>query len=108
MERDEKGFDDLILMDREGHVSECISSNVFWVKDNTYYTPSLRSGCIGGVMRNYIIDQLKESGVKLKKVMAKKHDLLNADAVFSTNVTGISVIRSIDNVTFSPVLELPF
>lgn len=108
IERDEKGFDDLILMDREGNISECISSNIFWVKDNIYYTPSLRSGCVEGVMRNYVIDQLKESGVSLKKQLVKKHELLEADAVFSTNVTGVSVITSIDGHAFSPILELPF
>lgn len=108
LERDTKKVDDLILMDRQGHVSECISSNLFWVKGDNYYSPSLRSGCVEGVMRNFVIDQLEERGVKFETVMATKHDLLTADTVFSTNVAGICPIRSIDGHDFSPTLNLPF
>lgn len=108
IERNEKQVDDLILMDRQGNISECIASNIFWVKDHIYYSPSLRSGCIEGVMRNFVIDQLKERGVHFNKVMANKHELLEADHIFATNVTGISVIKSIDGHEFSSSLELPF
>ena len=88
--------DDLIIPDSEGHISECISSNLFWVKDGIYYTPSLETNCVAGVKRAYIIDRLKERQIAVHEVKAEIEQLYNADAVFKTNVTGIFPVVSVE------------
>lgn len=96
IEREKRGFDDLVLCNRKGIVAECTSSNIFWVKNNRIITPSLKSGCIAGVARKNMIKKLLKAGYKVEKVMSKKSQLLEADSVFLTNVAGVMHVRSIE------------
>ena len=100
VELKERGLDDLILLDNEGNVSECIYSNIFWKKGNKYFTPSLDTGCIAGVRRKNIIQRLKQTSIEIEEVRNKPGDLLSADHVFSTNVAGIYPIIEIGGQKF--------
>lgn len=99
-ERDMRNLDDLILLNVNDEVTECTSSNIFWIKDDITFTPSLKTGCIAGVWRRFLLEHFKRNKIKCKEVEAGKNELLGADAVFSCNSSGISPILSIDNVTF--------
>ena len=55
IEKQNRGLDDLIILSTKDHVSECIASNIFWLRKGTIYTPSLRSGCIEGIRRAQLI-----------------------------------------------------
>jgi len=105
IERQERGMDDVILLDDMGNVSEGGSSNIFWVKNNNYFTPSLQTNCIAGIARKQIIDQLKTKGVSCESGIFKAKDLMNADRVFVSNVSGISYLLNIDGKTFDPSPE---
>ncbi len=100
IEKAQRGLDDLVLSDHQGHISECTSSNIFWKKGDTYYTPSLATGCIDGIMRRHIIDELTKNHIELKIGEYSKADLLGAEEVFSCNVTGVHPILSIDEHTY--------
>lgn len=100
--------DDLILLDTEGMISECISSNLFWFKDNTYFTPSLETNCVAGVKRNYLLDQFKEANFPVKEVCAGVDELKSAETVFKCNVTGIYPVKSFGKTSFTKELSLPF
>lgn len=95
------GFDDLIILDHNGHLSELTYSNIFWIKQGIYYTPSLQSGCIKGVMRSYLIDQLTVLNIDIKEVLAMPDHLFNCDHVFACNATGISHIKEIEGHIFN-------
>ena len=45
IERSGSSYDDLILTNHNGEISECISSNIFWVKDRTFMTPPVKAPC---------------------------------------------------------------
>jgi branched-subunit amino acid aminotransferase/4-amino-4-deoxychorismate lyase len=100
IERQEKQMDDVILLDDNGYVSEAGSANIFWVKNNKYYTPSLQTNCIAGIGRKQIINQLKTNGISCQVGAFEKKELMNADQVFVSNVTGISYLQRIDNKIF--------
>ncbi len=100
-EKTAKELEDLIILDNNGNVSECLVSNLFWVKDNTYFTPSLKTGCIEGISRRVIIRELQKKSIKVKEVLANKNELLNADSVFCTNALGICHIMKIKDQPFS-------
>jgi 4-amino-4-deoxychorismate lyase len=100
-ERKNRGFDEVILSTPDGSICEAGSSNLFWIKDGQYFTPSLESGCLAGIGRRLIIDFLKEKNSIVHIGLFKIEDLLDADQVFTTNVTGISYIRSIENKEFN-------
>ena len=101
LEKKQSRADDLVLLDTEGHVSECTASNLFWIKDGSVFTPDLRSGCIEGVMRRTILEACKKLSVPFEEVLTDKRELLQADFVFTSNVSGLVPVRGIEKNTFS-------
>lgn len=112
IERKEKGMDDVILLDIHGFVSEAGSANIFWVKENVFYTPSLSCNCIAGVGRRKIIEALQQEGAILEEGRFTVEELLRADQVFTSNVTGVAYIAELGNRSYNttpiPILELLF
>ena len=109
IEKNKLKADDMILLDIEDNISECIASNIFWIKDETVFTPSLKTGCVEGVMRKNIMRTALQLNIIVKEVSAKKEELLNADHVFTSNVSAIQQVVSIENKKFSvdsEILEL--
>lgn len=98
--KNESGADDMILLDIYGHVSECIASNIFWMKGGVLFTPSLQSGCIAGVMRKQILMKAQQLPIGVKEGLFLPDDVLGAEAVFCTNVAGIQIIHQIENTVF--------
>jgi len=100
IEKDQSHFDDLIILDQKGNVSELLYSNIFWIKKSIFYTPSLETGCIRGVMRSYLIERLKRKRIALMEVNATPEQLFRADYAFASNASGIRSIIGIENVRF--------
>jgi 4-amino-4-deoxychorismate lyase len=96
IEKEQRQADELILCTPQGHLSECISSNLFWITKGILYTPSLESGCISGIMRSHILSHILSSGIRAKQGLYDKNALFEAEAVFCCNVTGIQKIRYIE------------
>ena len=76
------GFDDALLLNTADKIAEITSANIFWVIRGTVYTPSLNSGCLGGVTRQFVIDQAKRLGYRVVETEKKLPTLLSADEVF--------------------------
>ncbi|MEX2335958.1 MAG: aminotransferase class IV [Fulvivirga sp.] len=102
-ERDRRKLDELILLNVHDHITECTSSNIYWIKDEIIFTPSLKTGCIAGVMRAYLLDYFKENNIEAKEVEAEKQQLMEADTVFTSNSQGVQVISAIDEVNFNKI-----
>ena len=77
----ENKLNECLILNVHDRICEASIANIFWIKDEMIYTPSLSEGCVAGVMRRYLIEQLKD--VKEKACVIK--DLENADEVFLTN-----------------------
>jgi len=109
IEKSKHKVDDMILLDIEDNISECIDSNIFWIKDDILFTPSIKTGCVEGVMRKNIIITARQSNIKVEEVSAKKEELLNSGHVFTSNVSTIHPVVSIEHRNFSVdsgILEL--
>jgi 4-amino-4-deoxychorismate lyase len=98
--------DDVILSDHEGNIGECLASNIFWTKDQVVYTPSLETGCKDGIMRKQILRFLKKENIKVVEGKFKKEDLLKADLVFTSNVSGLIPITKIEGQSFKSSSKL--
>ncbi len=83
--RKENQLDECILLNRENNIVESISSNVFLVKENKVYTPSITEGCIDGVMRKVVIELLKKKGITLYETKLPAELLEHSDEIFLTN-----------------------
>lgn len=94
------GWDEMILLNDAESISEAIQSNVFLVKGDKIITPDLDSGCVNGVMRNYIITLIEEECFEERPVALK--ELLEADEILLTNaVKGVQWVKQFENKTYS-------
>jgi 4-amino-4-deoxychorismate lyase len=98
--RQKAASDEMILLDVFGHLAECIASNLFWVRENTVYTPALQSGCIEGIMRKQLIQHLRQAGFSLIEGLYPKETLLEADSAFCCNVAGIQWLEQVESHRF--------
>ena len=82
---------DCLLVNEHDRIAEAISSNIFIVKDDNIYTPSISEGCIPGIMREVVIKVAPTIGLKVNNQVAfPVQKLFDCDEVFLTNtVTGI-------------------
>jgi branched-chain amino acid aminotransferase len=83
----DRGFDEVVLLDERGRVSECTSANLFAVFGDEVLTPGLESGCLPGITREILLDSIRLEGVTIREAPLMPGDLENADAVFMTSST---------------------
>lgn len=100
LEMKKRQLDDIILTDTHGNVAEASSANLFWQRNGQWYTPDLKSGCIAGVMRAYLLDQLKEQQITVKEVLWPREKLYETELLLACNVTGVYTIQRLDYRTF--------
>lgn len=85
IEKERRGLDELILCDDNGNLSEAISSNIFIVKKEKLFTPSLESACMNGVMRMHLLQLFRSNTINIQECILTMDDLLAADELFLTN-----------------------
>lgn len=100
IEKKERQLDDLIITDEQGNVAEASSSNLFWLKDECWYTPDLKTGCIAGVMRAYLLEKMQQNKIAVKEVLLPKEQLTEAQCLIACNATGLYTIVKIENHYF--------
>ena len=89
---------DGILLDQDGHVIECISSNIFMRIGKTIYTPKMNRVGIKGVTRELFIKIGIKLGFKIKEAIFGLDKLLKSDEVFITNsLFGVLQVKRIKN-----------
>jgi branched-chain amino acid aminotransferase len=86
-EAHQRGFDEVVLLNERGDVSECTSANIFAATGGEVYTPPLNSGCLPGVTRELLLDVVRVPGIKVMERALKPQDLERADQVFITSTT---------------------
>lgn len=87
----ENQYGDVLLKNAEGRLIEAVSSNLFFVRSDVFYTPKIESGCVNGVMRGKVIELIKLQGWPVVEIDGATEDLLEwADEIFLTNaIVGI-------------------
>mgnify|MGYP005749143835 CR=1 FL=1 len=98
LEKKQTGYDDMLLLNSQGIVSELISSNLFWMMDNKLFTPALDTGCVNGIVRRNILRWCRKNHMKVHEAYFSPQRLHDAHTVFAANVTGIKSIESINYV----------
>jgi branched-chain amino acid aminotransferase len=83
----EQGLDEVILLNERGEISECTSANVFTVEGSRVWTPPLSSGCLPGVTRTLLVEEIRPKGMEIREKTLLPADLEKADEVFITSTT---------------------
>jgi branched-chain amino acid aminotransferase len=81
------GFDEVILLNERGEVSECTSANVFVVNGSRVWTPPLAAGCLAGVTRAVLLEEIAVPGLDIEEKTLTPDDLEIADEVLITSST---------------------
>jgi branched-chain amino acid aminotransferase len=91
------GYDEALLLDTEGYVSEGSGENVFIVKSGVLYTPDLAS-CLDGITRNSVMQIAEDLGYKVKEKRITRDEMYCADEAFFTGTAAeITPINSLDD-----------
>jgi branched-chain amino acid aminotransferase len=92
---------DAIIFNSNLNICDSTIANVFLIKDNIIYTPALSEGCIAGVMREFVINELRKNNFNVVEKTITETDLTNGDEVFLTNsIYNMRWVSAIDNFNY--------
>lgn len=80
-----QGFDEALLLNRNGYIFEASRANIFWLKDKILYTTPLTSGCLNGITRQQVIKHAENLKISIKEKNLAPEILKQANAAFLTN-----------------------
>lgn len=82
-----KGFDEAIRLNEKGEITSACMANVFWEKNEKLFTPSLKTGCLAGTTREYILENRE-----VFEVEEELKTLEKSDAIFLTS-SGVGIVQ---------------
>jgi branched-chain amino acid aminotransferase len=99
MESIVNGYDEAIMLDYQGMVSEGSGENIFIVLDGIIYTPPISSSLLLGLTRGAVLTLAKEMGLEIREEQIPREMLYIADEVFLTGTAAeVTPVRSIDKI----------
>ncbi len=98
LEAIDNGFDEAIMLDYNGHVSEGSGENIFLVEGEKLFTPSMSSSNLKGITRDSIMTIARDLGYEVVEEVISRERLYIANEVFFTGTAAeVTPIRSIDH-----------
>jgi len=99
MEALENGYDEAIMLNSQGKISEGSAENIFIVKDDIIQTPPLSAGLLEGITRDSVIQIIEENGGFVIERDLERDDLYTADEIFMTGTAAeVKSVTQIDKV----------
>ncbi len=99
MEATDDGYDEALLLDASGFVSEGAGENIFVVKNGVIYTPDLSAGALNGITRNTVFAIAKDLGLEIVQKRITRDEVYIADEAFFTGTAAeVTPIRELDRI----------
>jgi len=99
MEATDDGYDEALLLDASGFVSEGAGENLFVVRGGTVYTPDLSAGALNGITRNTIFAICRDLGIPVVEKRITRDEVYVADEAFFTGTAAeVTPIRELDRI----------
>ena len=99
MEATDEGYDEALLLDPSGFVSEGAGENLFVVKKGVVYTPDLSAGALNGITRDTIFHICQDLGLTLKEKRITRDEVYVCDEAFFTGTAAeVTPIRELDRI----------
>ncbi len=99
LEATEDGYDEALLLDASGFVSEGAGENIFVIKDGVVYTPDLSAGALNGITRGTVFAICQDLGLKLVEKRITRDEIYIADEAFFTGTAAeVTPIRELDRI----------
>jgi 4-amino-4-deoxychorismate lyase len=87
-----------VFLTKEGFLAEGIVSNLFWVRGQALYTPSLETGILNGITRQFVIAMARTSGLEIREGLYREEEAESAEELFLTNsiqeIVGVNSYKS--------------
>jgi len=94
------GYDEAIMLNYNGKVSEGSAENIFLVNNGKISTPPLSAGILNGITRDSVIKIAEADGISIMEGNIDREDLYIADEVFMTGTAAeVKSVTEIDNIT---------
>ena len=91
------GADEALMCNYRGEIAECAQSNIFIVRDGIAQTPSLDTGLLEGVTRNFVFEVGEAANIPVRETILLPADLTQADEIFITGTTReVLAVTSVD------------
>ena len=104
-EAEERGADEALLLNTNGHVAETASGNVFWIERGLVCTPPDDAGALHGITRGVVRELCGELGLPIECRQVTANQLQKAEGMFVTgSVSGIVPVASLDGALMPPSL----
>ena len=92
------GYDEAVMLDTNGYVSEGTGENIFIVKNGIIATPDLSCSILGGITRDTLITLAREEGIPVHEGRITRDQLWLADEVFFTGTAAeVTPVREVDD-----------
>jgi branched-chain amino acid aminotransferase len=92
------GYDEAILLNVHGYVTDGSGENVFIVRDGVISTPPLSAGCLDGITRDSVITVARDLGYEVRERELVRADLYTADEAFFTGTAAeVCPIKEVDD-----------
>jgi branched-chain amino acid aminotransferase len=99
MEALDDGYDEALLLDASGFVSEGAGENLFVIKKGVVYTPDLSAGALNGITRDTIFNICQDLGLKLVEKRITRDEVYICDEAFFTGTAAeVTPIRELDRI----------
>jgi len=93
----EAGYDEALMLNRDGFVSEGSGENLFLVRDGAAFTPPLSAGCLDGITRDTVMTMLRDAGIEVAEEDITQDQLYEADELFLTGTAAeVTPVREVD------------
>ena len=99
MEATDDGYDEALLLDPTGFVSEGAGENIFIIKNGVIYTPDTSAGALNGITRNTIVAICQDMGLPLiEKRITRDEIYISDEAFFTGTAAEVTPIRELDRI----------
>lgn len=98
MEAVNNGYDEAIMLNADGMISEGSGENIFLIRSGVVYTPPVSAGCLDGITRDAVITLLREDGYSVVEKTFHRSDLYYCDELFFTGTAAeVTPVREVDD-----------
>jgi branched-chain amino acid aminotransferase len=92
------GYDEAIMLSRDGYVADGPGENIFVVRDGVLHTPPLAMSILPGITRDTIIQIAQDLGYRVEESLLIRTDLYLADELFMVGTaTEVAPVRAVDD-----------
>jgi len=101
----ENHLNDAVLLNAEGNIADATIANIFIVSNGIIKTPALSEGPVAGVMRRFLINQLKKNDYEVEEGVVSIKEMQNANEIWLTNaIYGIRWVKLFGSINYTNTL----